>query len=220
MKGTNRLLVCGAIAGPIYITIGVAQIMTREGFDMTRHPLSLMSTGDLGWIQIANFIVTGILVLLGAIGLRRVANGDKRWIRGSLFIGLYGVGVIGGGLFVTDPALGFPPGTPNVYPETISWHGLLHFIFGQLAFLALIIANFIFARCFAAAKLHGWSAYSAFTGSFFLAAIFAAIAAMGATWSMIALYVAVALSWTWLTALAVRSIRLLNDGGEAIATSP
>jgi len=211
---------CGAIAGPIYIAIGLAQIVTREGFDMTRHPLSLMSTGDLGWIQITNFIVTGILVGLGAIGLRRATNGDKRWKRGALFIGLYGVGVIGGGLFVPDPALGFPPGTPNVYPETISWHGLLHFIFGQLGFLALIIANFIFARHFAAAKLHGWAAYSAFTGSFFLATIFAAIAVMGAPWTMIALYVAVVLGWAWLTALAVRSIRLLNDGGEALATSP
>jgi len=220
MKSTKRLLMCGAIAGPIYIAIGLAQIVTREGFDMTRHPLSLMSTGDLGWIQITNFIVTGILVGLGAIGLRRATNGDKRWKRGALFIGLYGVGVIGGGLFVPDPALGFPPGTPNVYPETISWHGLLHFIFGQLGFLALIIANFIFARHFAAAKLHGWAAYSAFTGSFFLATIFAAIAVMGAPWTMIALYVAVVLGWAWLTALAVRSIRLLNDGGEALATSP
>jgi len=220
MKSTKRLLMCGAIAGPIYIAIGLAQIVTREGFDMTRHPLSLMSTGDLGWIQITNFIVTGILVGLGAIGLRRATNGDKRWKRGALFIGLYGVGVIGGGLFVPDPALGFPPGTPNVYPETISWHGLLHFIFGQLGFLALIIANFIFARHFAAAKLHGWAAYSAFTGSFFLATIFAAIAVMGAPWTMIALYVAVVLGWAWLTALAVRSIRLLNDGGEALATPP
>jgi hypothetical protein len=113
--------------------------------------------------------------------------------------------VIGGGLFVTDPALGFPPGTPDVYPETMSWHGLLHFIFGQLGFLALIIASFIFARYFAAARLRGWAAYSAFTGSFFLTAIFASIAAAGAAWTMIALYVAVALGWVWVSALAART---------------
>jgi hypothetical protein len=205
---TKRLLVCAAIAGPIYISVGVAQIVTREGFDMTRHPLSLMSTGDLGWIQITNFILTGVLVILGAIGLRRVVQADKRWRRGALFIGLYGIGVVGGGIFVADPALGFPPGTPNVSPETMSWHGLLHFIFGQLGFMALIIAGYLFARYFAAARLPGWAIYSAFTSSFFLAAIVASIAAMGAPWTMIALYVAVALGWVWLTALAVRSLRM------------
>lgn len=206
---TRRLLMCAAIAGLIYIMVGMAQILTRKGFDMSKHPLSLMSTGDLGWIQITNFILTGILVVLGAIGLRRAAKADKRWRRGALFIGIYGVCVIGGGIFVPDPVLGFPPGTPDVYPETMSWHGMLHFIFGQLSFLALIIASFIFARHFAVAKLYGWAAYSAFTGSFFLAAIVAGIAAMGAPWTMIALYVAVALGWAWLTALAARSMRML-----------
>lgn len=207
---TRLLLACGTIAGPIYIVVGLVQILTREGFDMTRHPLSLMSTGDLGWIQITNFILTGAFVVLGAIGLGRAAQADKRWKRAALFIGLYGVGVIGGGLFVTDPSLGFPPGTPDIYPETISWHGLLHFIFGQLSFLALIIASFLFARHFAVAGLRGWSAYSAFTGSFFLFAIAASIAAMGAAWTMIALYVAVALGWTWLSAVTARTAATLS----------
>ncbi|TDF95481.1 DUF998 domain-containing protein [Paenibacillus piri] len=78
MTLNKRLLVCAAIAGPIYIIVGLAQILTREGFDMTRHPLSLMSTGDLGWIQITKFILTGFLVVIGAIGLRRTVKGDKR----------------------------------------------------------------------------------------------------------------------------------------------
>jgi hypothetical protein len=207
---TRLLLACGTIAGPIYIVVGLVQILTREGFDMTRHPLSLMSTGDLGWIQITNFILTGAFVVLGAMGLGRAAQADKRWKRAAVFIGLYGVGVIGGGLFVTDPSLGFPPGTPDIYPETISWHGLLHFIFGQLGFLALIIASFLFARHFAVAGLHGWAAYSAFTGSFFLFAIAASIAAMGAPWTMIALYVAVALAWAWLSAVTARTAATLS----------
>ena len=202
---TRQLLACGILAGPIYILVGLLQILTREGFDMTRHPLSLMSTGDLGWIQITNFILTGTLVVLGAIGLRRAVPADKRWRRGALFLGLYGLGVIGGGVFVTDPTLGFPPGTPNTYPETISWHGMLHFIFGQLGFLALIIASFIFARYFAAARQRGWAAFSFFTGSFFLFAIAASIAAMGAAWTMIALYVAVALGWVWLSTLTAHT---------------
>jgi hypothetical membrane protein len=156
---TKLLLTGGVLAGPIYILVGLAQILTRAGFDITRHPLSFMSLGDLGWIQITNFIVTGLLVIAGAIGLRRVAQADKRLRRGALLVGIYGLGVVGGGVFVPDPALGFPPGTPDTYPQTMSSHGLLHFIFGQIGFLALIVASFVYARYFAANDLRGWAMF-------------------------------------------------------------
>jgi hypothetical protein len=202
---TRLLLTCGMIAGPLYIIVGVAQILTREGFDVTRHPLSMMSLGDLGWIQIANFIVSGLLVVLGAVGLLRAVKGSNRWGFASALLLLYGLGVIGGGVFLPDPSLGFPPGTPNTYPETMTSHALLHFVFGQLGFLALIIASFIFASYFASAGQRGWAAFSAFTGVFFLASIVTGVATMGAAWTLIALYLAVALAWIWLSALMART---------------
>jgi hypothetical protein len=202
---TKLLLTGSVLAGPIYIVVGIAQILTREGFDITRHPLSMMSLGDLGWIQIANFIVTGLLVIAGAIGLRRLAQADKRLRRGAFLIGIYGLGVLGGGVFVTDPALGFPPGTPDTYPQTISWHGLLHFIFGQIGFLAVIAASFVYARYYATNQLRGWAMFSTLIGTIFLFAIIATIATTGgdgSIWALLALYVAVALAWIWLTALS------------------
>ena len=202
---TKLLLTSGVLAGPLYILVGLAQILTREGFDITRHPLSFMSLGDLGWIQIANFIVTGLLVIASAIGLRRLAGAENRLRRGALLIGIYGLGVLGGGIFVTDPALGFPPGTPNTYPETMSWHGLLHFIFGQLGFLALIIASFVYARYFAAKGLRGWAMFSALTGAIFLFAMIAGVvtsAGDSAALGLLTLYAAVTLAWVWLSALS------------------
>ena len=207
----NKLLLAGGIiAGPIYIIVGLAQILTREGFDMTRHPLSMLSLGDLGWIQITNFIVTGFLVLLAAIALRRLAQGDKRLRRGAFLIGLYGVCVLGGGIFVTDPALGFPPGTLDVYPETFTWHGLLHFIVGQIAFLSLIAASFVYGKYFAVNEMRKWATFSRLTGGIFLAAIIALMATAGMesttgmAWASIFLYVAVALGWVWLSALIIQ----------------
>lgn len=202
---TKLLLTGGVLAGPIYIIVGTAQILTREGFDITRHPLSFMSLGDLGWIQITNFIVTGLLVIAGAIGMRRLAQADKRLRWGALLLGIYGMGVLGGGLFVPDPALGFPPGTPDTYPTTMSWHGLLHFIFGQIGFLALIAASFVYARYFAANSLRSWALFSALTGAIFLFAIIATVATAGgdgSVWALLALYVAVILAWIWLSALS------------------
>ena len=55
------LLACGAVAGPLFIVVGLTQALTRAGFDPVKHPLSLLSVGDLGWIQITNFVVTGLL---------------------------------------------------------------------------------------------------------------------------------------------------------------
>ena len=202
---TRLLLSGGVLAGPIYILVGLAQILTRAGFDVTRHPLSMMSLGDLGWIQIVNFIVTGLLVIAGAIGLRQAAQGDKLLKRGALLLGIYGLGVLGGGLFLTDPAIGFPPGTPDTYPQTMSWHGLLHFIFGQIGFLALIAASFVYARYFAKNGLHGWAMFSALTGGIFLFAIVASVvtaAGDSSAWGLLALYVAVVLAWIWLAALS------------------
>jgi len=204
---TRWLLTGGLLAGPIYILVGIAQILTREGFDITRHPLSMMSLGDLGWIQITNFILTGLLVIAGAIGLRRLAQGDQRLRRGALLLGIYGLGVLGGGIFVTDPALGFPPGTPDTYPQTMSWHGLLHFVFGQIGFLALIAASFVYARYFAKNNIRGWAIFSALTGGIFLFAIIATVATAGgdgSIWALLALYAAVVLAWIWLSALSYR----------------
>src|SRR5678815_1626659 len=108
----RRLLVCGAAAGPLYIALGVLQMLIRPGYDPTRHDLSLMSNGDLGWIQITNFVLSGFLVIAGALGMRRVLAGSRGGTWGPFLVGIYGLGLIGAGIFVADPALGFPPGTP------------------------------------------------------------------------------------------------------------
>ena len=49
---TNLLLKCGVLAGPVYVIVGLLQILFREGFDLRRHALSLMSNGPLGWIRL------------------------------------------------------------------------------------------------------------------------------------------------------------------------
>jgi hypothetical protein len=48
----------------------------------TRHPLSLLGLGGLGWIQITNFMVTGFMVagppfVAAAVGMRRVPHSGQ-----------------------------------------------------------------------------------------------------------------------------------------------
>ena len=159
-KGTRALLTCGLVAGPLFILLIVIQALTRPGFDLRRHPASMLSLGDLGWIQIANFIACGLLIVAFAVGLRRVLHPGRGGTWGPLLIGAYGLGLIAAGAFVADPAFGFPPGTPQGIPTTLSLNAVLHGIGFTFAFLSLTLACLVFARRYAAIQQRGWAAYT------------------------------------------------------------
>ena len=208
------LLRAGAAAGPLYIAIGATQVLARDGFDVRRHPLSVLSNGELGWIQTANFVVSGLLVIAGAYGVRRLLRGSPGGTWGALLLALYGVGLIGSGVFPADPSNGFPPGAPE--PDGMSRSGLLHLVFGAGAFYALIAACFVFARRFAKVGRLGWAAFSAVTGvGFFLAFAGLATGGGGAA-TMLAFYAAVAWIWVWHTMLMID----LAASGEAGSPLP
>lgn len=158
-NGTRALLTAGAVAGPLFIAVVVIQELTRTGFDAKRHPLSLLSLGDLGYVQIANFVLCGALALASAFGLRRVLHPGRAGTWAPILVGAYGTGLIWGGVFVADPAFGFPPGTPDGNPASMSWHGILHAIAPTIAGVAVIAVCFVFARRYAGLGRRGWAAY-------------------------------------------------------------
>ena len=49
--GTATLLAAGVVAGPLYVTVSLAQALIRPGFDLTRHPWSALANGDPGGEQ-------------------------------------------------------------------------------------------------------------------------------------------------------------------------
>ncbi len=198
---TRALLLCGLIAGPFYIVVGLIQAVTRPGFDLLRDDLSLLANGDLGWIQIANLVLTGLLVVAFALGLRRVfiAGRGRTW--GPILLVVYGAGLIGAGCFTADPAFGFPPGTP-ADAHTMSWHGLLHFLCAGVGVLALIVACFVIARRFAAQRQRGWAVFSRATGVIFFAAFVGVATGSGQSWSVIGFWIGVVVAWAWISALA------------------
>jgi Protein of unknown function (DUF998) len=93
-KQARALLACGVVAGPLFLAAGLIQAFTREGFDLRRHPLSLLSLGELGWIQIANFVVTGLLCVACAVGMGRVLGPGRGGTWGPLLVGAFGVGLV------------------------------------------------------------------------------------------------------------------------------
>lgn len=209
------LLTCGVIAGPVYIVLGVFQMFVRPGFDPARHDLSLMSNGELGWIQITNFLLVGVMTILSAFGIRSVLRDSQGGTWGPLLLGVYGLGLIGAGIFVADPMNGFPLGTPEGSPVTMSSHGFLHFLSGGIGFLAFIAACFVFAKRFSHFNQRGWAVFSGFTGLFF----FAAFGGIGVgsqagggilTFVTLSFTAAVILAWIWLSALSTHFVSTLK----------
>lgn len=200
---TRALLLCGLIAGPFYLVVGLILALTRPGFDLTRHDLSLLANGDLGWIQITNLILSGLLVLAFAVGVGQTITMGRGRTWGPRLLGVYGLGLIGAGCFIADPAFGFPPGTP-ADAHTVSWHGMLHILFGGVGFLGLIVACFVLANRFAAQGQRAWAVYSRATGLIFLAAFVGIATGSGQLWSVLGFWFGVVVAWAWIAALAVK----------------
>jgi hypothetical protein len=148
------------ITGPLFYGVAIIQAFTRPGFHLGQNPISQLSLGDLGWIQIANFLLTGLLAVAYAIGVRRMLRGQRGGTWGALLIGSFGLGLILDGIFPPDPAYGFPPGTPAGWAAMPpSDHATLHALGFYVSMLSAIIASFVFARRFSSVKKRGWVIY-------------------------------------------------------------
>jgi hypothetical protein len=114
---TKALLACGLIAGPLFIVAVIAQALIRAGFDITGHAPSLLSLADVRSERSAVRGVRG----------RHVARptSEPGWTWGPLPLGVFGgAALIAAGIFIPDPANGFPPGAAA--PNTPTWYGGLH----------------------------------------------------------------------------------------------
>ena len=200
---TRSLLGYGVLAGPFYVVAVLVQAMFRPGFDLLHDDASLLANGDLGWIQVANFLVTGACVVAFAVGLGRATGAT--WA--SRLLGVYGLGMIGAGVFAADPMNGFPAGTPAGRPEAISMHGILHLVAAGIGFLCLVAACMVMARRFARERRRAWTVFSIVTGVVFLAAFAGVASGSGSAAVVLAFWAALILAWSWLAAVAVHFYR-------------
>ncbi|MFI5609067.1 DUF998 domain-containing protein [Amycolatopsis sp. NPDC051903] len=171
---TRALLACGTAAGPVYLATALAQALTRTGFDPLHDDVSYLALGPLGWIQITNFVVTGLLTIAAAAGLRRTR--DRR---SAVLITVFGAGLIAAGLFTADPT-------------GSSWHGLLHLGTAGIGFLAFAGA------CFTVKGTKNYRRYSRATGVLFLVGFLGVASGSASPAVVLGFWAAVVLAFTWL----------------------
>jgi hypothetical protein len=203
---TKSLLGYGVIAGPIYVLSVGVQAATRDGFDPTRHAASQLANGDLGWIQIATFIVSGAMTVAAAVGVGRAVGPGRTSAWASGLLGAYGVALVVAGMFRADPSDGFPPGTPAGAGQ-VSWHGLVHFAVAGIGFACLVAACFVLGAWFARNRNAVWAWFSRITGLVFAGSFLALASGSGSAVAILVFTAAVALVWIWLAAVSVKLYR-------------
>ncbi len=208
---TKALLIGGALAGPLFTAAWIAGSALTSDYDPNRHLVSTLALGKFDWLQVASFFVSGLLALGFALGLRRALRPPgSTW--GPLLIGLAGIGLIGAGAFVTDPANGFPVGTPLVPTETTT-NGMLHNLFAAAFLFGLPVMAFVFTRYFGRAGERGWAIVSALSGVAFFAAFFLQRFDSDPA-ARFGLYqrIGITTNLLWLTLLAVYALRARRRG--------
>ena len=110
-----------------------------------------LALGDHGWIMTATFIISGLMMILFASGLRLSLPPVRASRTGTLLLSLAGLALMGL-VFPTDPTL---------TTITRTWHGLLHdaafVVLGLTLMPAMILLGFAFR------KTNRWSDLSKYT---------------------------------------------------------
>jgi Protein of unknown function (DUF998) len=207
---TRPLLWSGVLGPPLFVVAFLIEGATRPGYDPARLPISLLSLGDLGWTQTANFIVDGALMIAFAVGLRRslpsLAGAAEL---GSLLVGIFGAGLIGAGIFPADPGGGYPPGSSASLSGST---GTQHDLSTLVVFGALIAGCFAVSRHFAVRAQTGWATYSAATGTIVAVGFVLMVIGFSGTNDItlvagLVMRLTVIAGWSWIAVLAIHELR-------------
>jgi hypothetical membrane protein len=163
-----RLCLWAGIVGPLFfVLVFTIDGFLTPGYSAMRDVVSLLELGPIGWVQSLNFILTGLLLVLFALGF-------FQWMRprsasGWLYVTTVLIALSGVGLIMAGPFLPDAPGTPQT-----SVHGILHTLAFTLVFLPLGIACLSVGGKFI--RTAGWRVHGLYS---LLAGLFPIFAALG-----------------------------------------
>jgi len=193
----------GMIGPALFALIVVVLTVAQYGFmvDLGWDPIgasdvpwpSGLALGPLGWLQVLNFILFGLALMVFAVGLHRgVAARVRGSVIGPVLLMVAGVALVLSA-FKTDPSLSGGPQT---------WHGLIH----GLAFLLLVLSlllSFLLSwwRLRRDPRWRGYDLYTIITAVLYVVLFFRS----ASQWAFY-LFLAVVLAWVEVMAIRLRSV--------------
>lgn len=137
MTDTKKtILGLAGIVGPaLFVALFTAFGFFHQDYSAVSMYVSALSLGSLGWVQIVNFMVFGLLCGLFAPYVAAILSSGRASKAGPILLSLSAFCFFFSGPFVMDPM-----GTATA----ASPHGTIHGILGAVAFLLMPIACFVF----------------------------------------------------------------------------
>lgn len=186
----RNLLLAGVVGPPLFVAVFLVDGLIHPAYNPVTDYVSELSRGELGWLQVANFIVFGAAMLAFAAGILWGASRGPGSIAGATLFALVGICLLLAGIFTTDSR------TAGVH--TIS--GTIHNLVSQPVFLGVIAVAFVFSRRFSGPM----GVYSLLTGGAMLV-FFLSIERVGARLGIIGIVqrATIVVGWTWISVLAL-----------------
>lgn len=188
----------GMIGPAMFALIIVVLTLVQYDFmvELGWHPIrssdvpwpSGLALGPLGWVQVANFVLFGLMLVAFAVGLHRgVARGGRGSSVGPALLVLAGAAMVLAG-FKTDPDISGGPQT---------WHGLIHGL-AYLLFVFSLLPSFFFLwwRLRRDPLWRGYGLYTLITGIMYVLLFFRP--------EPVAFYLFLALILVWIEVVAIR----------------
>jgi hypothetical membrane protein len=190
-SSTARLaLLAGVIGPPLFVVVFFVDGLIHPAYNPVTDFVSELSRGELGWLQITNFLIFAVAMLVFATGIRWGTHRSAGSAAGAALFAIIAAGLIVSGLFVTDAH------TSTV--ETAS--GTIHNLAALPVFAGVTAACFVFARRFRGPL----RVYSTASGILVLVFFFATFLIGGPLGIMgILQRVTIVAGWAWITVLAI-----------------
>lgn len=179
----------------LFIVVFLINDVVKPDYDPVSAAVSEAELGSGGWLQIANFIVSGLLITASAVAVAKTVNRAT-----GVLVALVGAGLALAGVFLSDP----------VPTDHATWHGMIHNVVGTISSAALIVACFVAARWQATAR---WRWYSIAVGV--AMPLTFAVALVAAETLGIWQRLTNVIGWTWLIVLALRAMRVAATSARA-----
>lgn len=130
----------GMVGPALFVAVFILEGFLRPDYNPVNTFISALSLGPRGRIQILNFLVVGVSILLFARGVAAEFPTGKASKAGPILLALIGIGLFFSGPFVMDPMY-----TPA---EQMTWHGIVHGLLGAMVFALGPITCLVFFRRF------------------------------------------------------------------------
>lgn len=165
-----RLGAAAGVGGALLFTCGwiVGGLVQPADYSWSRQEISDLGalTAQHAWVWNMADSVSGVLILVFAVGLFPLVRTSRAGRIGAVLIGIVGLGSVLDGILRED----CPLSTSNACQQLrdgpgLSWHHQAHDIESVLVFLAILAAPFVMARAIKAVqRLRGLRAYTLATG--------------------------------------------------------